>query len=205
MGAGVYQEMKRILLFIMQTKFYSWLLLHIIPYIRFTTYYTSLRGNKYHQGYDLLRPGHIILTVDRKKLTSLLIPGDFSHAAFCVGKYPEEYEVAEMTHTNYTKSHFFDICKEADRVVILECPDFSAGYIQQMIDNCMSFETATYDLSFDLGVKALYCSELVYQADFRRILKVDLSDLAGLGRAYISPDGLYAAKNVRVVWDSDNP
>jgi len=54
-----------------------------------------------------------------------------------------------------------------------------------------------------MGVKALYCSELVYQSDFERRLDVNLEDLAGLGRKYISPDGLYKAKNVRVVWDSD--
>lgn len=196
--------MKRLLLFIMQTKFYVWLLKSVIPYVRFTTYYTSLRGKKYHSGYELLKPGHIILTLDRKKLTSILIPGDFSHAALCVGKHPDSYEIAEMTHTDYTKSHFFDICKEADRVVILECPDFSDGYIHKMIEKCMSFENAKYDTDFSLGVEALYCSELVYQSDFAKFLQVDLSDLAGLGRPYLSPDGLYRAKNVRVVWDSDN-
>jgi hypothetical protein len=196
--------MKRLLVFFMHTKLYSWLLLHVIPFIRFTTYYTSLRGKKYHAGYELLKPGHILLTLDRKKLTSLLIPGDFTHAAFCVGKHPDEYEVAEMTHTNYTKSHFFDICKEADRVVILSCPDFSDGYIQKMIEKCMSFQDAKYDVEFVLGVQALYCSELVYQSDYLRVLQVDLSDIAGLGRPYLSPDGLYAAKNVKVVWDSDN-
>lgn len=196
--------MKRILIFIMHTNLFRWLLKDVIPYIRFTTYYTSLRGNKYHKGYELLKAGHILLTLDRKKLTSLLIPGDFSHAAFCVGKHPELYEVAEMTHQDYCKSHFFDICKEADRVVILECPDFSNGYIQLMIEKCKSFEGAVYDTDFSLGVEALYCSELVYQSDFKRILQVDLSDIAGLGRPYLSPDGLYAAKNVKIVWDSDN-
>ena len=195
--------MKSFLVWFMKTKLYKWALKSVIPYIRFTTYYTSLRGHKYVQGYELLKPGHIILTNDKKKLTSLLIPGEFSHAALCVGKHPDQWEIAEMTHTNFTKSHFFDLCKEADRVVILECVDFSNGYIERMIDKAMSFEGAKYDSEFTLGVDALYCSELIYQADFAKFLQVDLSDLAGLGRLYLSPDGIYRAKNGRVVWDSE--
>ncbi|WP_247627962.1 hypothetical protein, partial [Aeromonas genomosp. paramedia] len=80
--------MRKLLLFIMQTKTYNWLLKSVIPYIRFTTYYTSLRGAKYHEGYDLLRPGDVIVTRDRLKLTTMLIPGYWAHAALCIGKHP---------------------------------------------------------------------------------------------------------------------
>ena len=194
---------KKLLVWLMNTEFFEWLLKNVIPYIRFTTYYTSLRGAKYHEGYDKLKPGHIILTIDKKKLTSLLIPGSFAHAALCLSKSGPDYEIAEMTHTDYTKSYFFDICKEADRVVILECLDWDHRYVRAVIDKCLEFEDAVYDVKFGFGVKALYCSELVYQSDFERRLDVNLEDLAGLGREYISPDGLYKAKNVRVVWDSD--
>ena len=199
-------KLKRPLVWLMNTRFYEWLTLHVIPYIRLTTYYTSLRGRKYQEGYAKLQPGHIILTVDKKKLTSLLIPGDWAHAALCVGKKSavyDGYEVAEMTHTNYTKSYFFDICKESDRVVILRCVDWDQAYTRKVIDKCRSFENAVYDTKFDFGVKALYCSELVFQSDFERRLDVKLDDLSGLGRQYISPDGLFKAKNVRIVWDSD--
>ena len=197
--------MKKILVWMMNTDTYLWLLKHVIPYIRFTTYYTSLRGAKYQEGYKKLKPGHIILTIDKKKLTSLLIPGTFAHAALCLAKSdsPNVYEVAEMTHTDYTKSYFFDICKEADRVIILECVDWDEEYVQQVIAKCLEFEGAVYDVKFGFGVKALYCSELVYQSDFERRLNVNLEDLAGLGREYISPDGLYKAKNIKVIWDSD--
>ena len=193
---------KRLLLAVMQTKLYAWLLLRVVPFIRFSTYYTSLRGWKYHRGYRLLRAGDIVLTTDRKKLTTLLIPGEFTHAAQCIDMF-SEWEICEMTHENFTKSCFFDLCKEADRVVILRCRDFDHAYVKQLVEKCRSFQDAVYDLQFDLGVKALYCSELVYQSDFERRLQVSLEDLAGLGRPYISPTGLYHAKNVDVVWDSD--
>ncbi len=195
---------RKFLVWLMNTRFFEWMCIKVIPYIRFTTYYTSLRGARYHEGYEKLKPGHILLTIDKKKLTSLLIPGTFAHAALCLAKANGGgYEVAEMTHTNYTKSYFFDICKEADRVVILECVDWDEDYIQAVIAKCLEFEDAVYDVKFHLGVKALYCSELVYQSDLEGRLDVNLDDLAGLGRLYISPDGLFKAKNVRVVWDSE--
>jgi hypothetical protein len=193
---------RKILLFFMQTSFYSWLVMSVIPYIRLTTYYTSLRGWKFHRGYQLLKPGHIILTIDRKKLTTFLVPGEFTHASFCVAK-GLEFEVAEMTHNNFTKSHFFDICKESDRVVILRCSKFDEDYTKKVIERCLSFQGVSYDTGFELGVKSLYCSELVYQSDYERRIEADLSDIAGLGRPYISPDGIFNSKNVELVWDSD--
>ena len=102
---------KRLLGGFMQTKIYEYLLKNIIPYIRFTTYYTTLNGKKYHEMYEQLKPGDVILTTDKKKLTSLLIPGEFSHAAFCVS-LDKKWETSEMTHEDYRKSCFFDLCKE---------------------------------------------------------------------------------------------
>ena len=178
------------------------MLLKVIPYVRFTTYYTSFRGWKYQRGYALLQPGDILVGVDKKKLTHLLIEGTFSHAIQCVAK-GTEFECAEMTHHNFTRSCFFDICKEADRVVILRCRDYDAAYIEKVIAACLSHADATYNVTFELGIPALYCSELIYISDVEKRLQVSLADLAGLGRPYISPDGLYQAKNVDVIWDSD--
>jgi hypothetical protein len=192
----------------MRTRFYNWLLRDIIPYVRFTTYYADFPGYKYHEGYFLLKPGDIILTVDDKKLTTKLISkatGEegFSHAAFCVSKN-QIFEVAEMTHKDFTKSCFFDICKEATRVVILRCSDFDNAYINEMIKLTSQFANCKYDTQFKLGIEALSCSELVYYYDFQHRLKVDLTPILG-NDPYISPMGLFQAKNVRIVWDSSKP
>jgi len=193
----------RPLLWLMQTKFYYWLLIEVIPYIRFTTYYTSFRGYQYHAGYALLQPGDIILTRDNKKLTTVLIPGEMTHAAMCVSK-DGKWEISEMTHENYVKNCFFDLCKEADRVVIMRCTDFDPDYTQKVIEKCKSFVGAQYNIEFEFGIKALYCSELDYQSDFERRWNVSLEDLAGLGRPYISPTGFLHARNGLIVYDSDN-
>lgn len=191
----------KLILWLMETKIYNYMLLHVVPFIRFTMYYTSFKGWKYHQGYKLLQPGDILLTQDKKKLTTIIIGGEYSHAALCVSK-DGVFEVAEMTHTHYTKSCFFDICKEADKVAILRCVDWDEEYKKKVIETCLSFSDAIYDNRFQFGVKTLYCSELVYLADFEKRLDVSLEDLAGIGRPYISPYGLYKAKNVEIIWEA---
>ena len=187
----------------MQTQFYAWLVKKIIPYIRFTTYYTSMRGKIYHKVYDAIEPGHIILTVDKRKLTTFLIPGEWAHAAVCVST-DKEFEVAEMTHTDYTKSTVADLCFEADRVRVLRCSKFNYAYKQQFIKKCRSFEDVPYDDQFVLGVKALSCSELVWASDFEGRIGASTEDIAGLGREYISPSGIFKAKYLNYVIDTDN-
>lgn len=207
-----------LLLWFMDTKLYVFLLKKVIPYIRFSMYYTTMKGWKYKRGYKLLKPGHFLLTLDRAKLTGFLIPGDVTHAVFCVGKGDDvEWETSEMTHEDYTKSTFFDVCKESDRVLICECTDWDEAYTKQVIERVKSLQQAKYDTKFVLnslsaqplvedskfGFRFLACSELIYEGDFEHRLQVSLEDVAGLGRPYISPVGLLKGKNVRVVWDSD--
>ena len=193
---------RRFMAWLMVTSFYEYVLRHIIPYIRFTTYYTTMRGFIYHALYEKLKPGDVILSYDKKKLTTLLIPGQFSHASMCVS-LDQNWEVSEMTHSDYTKSTFFDICKESDRVVLMRCIHSTPGVIEDAISRCKSFSGAEYDFEFKLGVKALYCSELVHQSYAGNFLEVNLEDVVGLGREYISPTGLYKAKNLVVVADSN--
>lgn len=193
---------RRLILRMTETSVYKWLLLKVIPYVRFSFYYTSIRGWQYFQGYNRLKPGHILLTTDKWKLTSLLIPGEWSHAALCVGK-DRPVEIHEMTHHNFTMSTFFDILKESTRVVILRCTDWDDAYVMQVIEKSWSFIDTPYDTSFLPGPRLLGCSEHIYEADFGRRLQVDTSDLLGLGMPYVTPDDIYRARNVEVVWDSD--
>lgn len=190
----------------MESRVYSWVLYYIVPFIRFSFYYTSIRGSHYREGYALLKPGDIILTRDNWKLTSFLIPGHLIHAALCVAKDDTDpsFEVAEMVRTGYRKSEFYDICHEADHVVILRCTDWDEEYIKQVVETCLSFDGLDYDVKFELGIKTLYCSELIVASDPEKRLDVSYADLIGLGRPYISPMGIYKAKNTELVWDSSN-
>lgn len=194
------------LVWLTNTKAYAYLMKRVIPYIRFTTYYTSLRGDKYHEGYRMLQPGDFVLTVDKKKLTTFLIPGTFSHAAFCVAKNDSSIlpEIIEMTHTDYTKSWFFDLCKEADRVAIFRILNADLKYISKMIFTARQMDGTPYDITFTLGLKALSCSELIYFIDSEKRMQASLKDIHGLNRPYITPDGLAKAAKVVCVYDSDD-
>ena len=194
---------RKAILMLFESPIYKWLILKLFPYVRFTCYYTSFRGWKYMRGYKILQPGDIIITNDKWKLTSLLVPGEWTHAALCVDK-GSEFEVAEMTHTDFTRSTFFDLCRESTRLVILRCVAWDAEYVKKVIETCLSFKDAEYDIKFEYGVKALYCSELVVSSDVEKRLQASDEDILGLGMKYISPTGIYKAKNVEVVWDSNN-
>jgi hypothetical protein len=109
-----------------------------------------------------------------------------------------------MTHKDFTKSTFADMCFEADRVAIIRCSDWDKDYIKKVTGNIKAQQHAKYDVEFSLDNEFLYCSELILLADEEKRLDVDLEDLEQLGREYLSPTGLWNAKNVTVVWDSDN-
>jgi len=194
---------RKAILMLFETRLWSWLLLDIIPYIRFTCYYTSFPGWKYMRGYRHLEAGNFILTIDKWKLTGLLIPG-WDHAGLCINK-GHEFEIAEMTHTNFTKSTFFDLCKTSTRVSIWECPGWDWDYIYQVIiPTCLSFENTPFDVKLEKGIKALACSEMVFESDPERRMGASDEDILGLGIPYVSPTGLSKAKNVRCKWDSNN-
>lgn len=194
--------MKKLILLLMQTRVYAFLLKHVVPYVRFTTYYADFHGRKYEEARALVSSCDVILTTDKMKLTSLLIPGIVDHAALSLYGHTD---IAQMTHKDFTRDTLFDICKESTRVIVMRCPDIysDSRYKFMMIRTCAGFSRAKYDQKFELGVESLYCSELVYQTDFQRRIKCDLSDLAGLGRPYISPMGLLFASNMFCVYDSD--
>lgn len=198
---------------LMRTKLYNWLLKDVIPYIRFTTYYAHPTNKNYpkwgallNEGYKQLKPGHIILTVDEKKLTTKLISAftgeeGFSHAAQCLSK-DGVFEIAEMTHSDFTRSTWADVCFESTRVVILECTDYDEEYIEVMKTLTPEFSDKPYDNMFKMGIEALSCAELCYMYDYQNRMKVNLEPILGQ-KPYISPMGLYKGQNIRVVWDSD--
>jgi hypothetical protein len=163
-----------------------------------------MRGDKYKEAYEKIKPGDIILCRDSWKLTSWLIPGKYSHAALCVDKgMYTKFEVAEMGHKGFTESTFYDIFAESTDIAILRCKDWDKEYIKKVIEKCKSFENTPYDITFSFKIEALYCSELIYHSDIEKRLQISLEDLVGIGRPYISPMGLYKAKNCEIIWDSE--
>lgn len=199
---------KKFALSLMKSKPYNFFLRYIFPKLRFTTSYGGIPGHKYSEAYSKLKKGSCVLTVDKYK-ASAIVPGIFSHAAPCVDLVKDwesgKYEIGEMTAPGYTKSFFYDVCREATRIVIIDCVDFNEVDRYALCEQIKKYEGTKYDNGFSLGVSDLYCSELFYQAEILTVgkFKFDLSDLVGLGIPYISPDGLLFAKNAIVLYDSE--
>lgn len=220
---GLKLIISNLMAFLYTQKWFHNFMMIIVPKLRLSTYYAQPSNKNYtrwgalaRKGYEYLKPGHIVLTLDEKKLSNVIIGKatakyangevDFipSHAALCVAKdRKENFEIAEMTHEDFTRSTWEDLCYEATRVVILECTDFDEKYIKEkLIPTCLSFKDKKYDIVFDQGKKDLICSELVYFSDVEKRLDVKLDPILGF-KPYISPVGLYKGKNVKVIWDSE--
>jgi len=192
----------KLILGIMDSDFYHWFAFRVFPYLRFSNYYSEIEGWQYKRAYDLLKNGDMILATDKKKASALVIGGDLKHVGICVDKH-SEWEISEMTHVGYRKSTFFDMCKESDIIVVVRGKRFDDDYIKNVfIPNVKSYENVGYDLSFEFGVKALYCSELVYVSDVEKRLNLDTSDLVGIGREYVSPQAIFDTDQIEVIYDS---
>lgn len=224
MKSTLLKKLKQYTLFwLMDTDLWFNLLKYIIPYIRFTTYYPKMKRLVYNTLYSRLQPGDILFQIDDQKLTAKIIGGTWSHVAICVGKGEGKVEVVDMTHEDFRETDFFEFCKEGSRVAIgrINDPRWTPEVNQKFIDNVWAEKGSIYNFSFrskekydprkhgpttkDGGkiYKFNYCSQLPMVADQLDIIDANWEDLAGLGVPYISPTGLYKAKNMMIVADSD--
>lgn len=186
----------RFLLWLMGTKFYKFLLKYVIPEI--TIFHgvgpNYLMKKKLSQS---MKAGDFILSKSGFHLTNLLIGGRFSHGAVVIG----DDKIAEMTANDFDIVDVNKFCKGTTRIALMRIKKIPDDYGQAIADKAMQFADRRYDTNFELGVEALYCSELCYQSDFEHRMGADLTDLVGMGRPYISPEGIYSAKNLEVVFE----
>ena len=170
------------------------------------------------KGYEHLEPGYLIFTIDDKKFTSKVIGSATkeiggekpyfmpSHVALCVAKGRDlSWEISEMTHLNYTKSTWEDVCRQSTRVVIARCTDWDDEYVDNTIIPMATspcFQNKLYDNKFQMSLNKLACSELPYHADLERRAKIDLSPVIG-NQPYITPVGWVLGENIEIIWDSD--
>lgn len=191
----------KFLLWLMSTRFYKFLLKYVIPEI--TIFHGP--GPNWVVKESLRRtmlPGDVLLSKSSFHLTNLLIGGRFSHGAMVISTD----KIAEMKANDFDLTDVNKFCEGATRIALLRLKPFDENYANQMANTAMSFSNAQYDTSFTLGVESLYCSELCFQSDIENRMDVDLSDLVGMGRPYVSPEGLYSAKGLQVIFEwADRP
>lgn len=180
----------------MSTKVYKFILKYVIPKIQI---FQASGPSWYVKNLILtnMKPGDMILSKRAFYLTNLLIGGKYSHGAVVL----EYNQIAEMTASNFEVVDINKFCEGATSIALLRFKNYDDLYGNKVAAMALSFADAKYDTDFKLGVEALYCSELCYQSDFERRMKADLTDLVGMGRAYISPVGVYEADGLELIYE----
>lgn len=153
-----------------------------------------------------LQPGRCLLIKDPLKLSHILIGGKWSHAGIHTREVAGIPLIAEMGHADFQEVPLRKFLGKSRHVAVI-APDAWEGvgdytpYLQTMAERAqiLGYSSHSYDFTFSHGEKSLYCSELIYLADYEQRYQADMSDLIGLNHPYISPDGLYKAKRARVI------
>lgn len=180
--------LRRLALKILSTVPVQFFLSRILPLIRFSTSPPKITGQEWQRFIAMIKPGDLVFSVDRSKLSSVLIPGEWDH----VGIVSEDSMIVEAHFPKVRKIHPFDFCHTSDAVGVLRPFPSTAAVLAS---RCDSFIGIGYDTLFRKGAESLYCSELVWQCDQDNDLGFDTSDAVGLGIEYLSPDGLWDSKN----------
>lgn len=201
------QELRKILLDIAY-PFLKWASGKHLPYT-----HKAVTGQDYYRVLPLLKSGHIFVTKIRGELTSVIIPGYWSHAAIftpqVIGNINEFVTEAEGPGVILTDLVSFLLTK--DEFMVLE-PIGTPNYVMELAaDLAHRAVGAMYDYSLQVEFcdsipKAFYCSGLVWWAYDRacKEFKFPSTFVAKkqLGVFTISPDDIAKSGRFRVVFDS---
>lgn len=137
-----------------------------------------------------VQPGDLVFSVDRTKLSNILIGGFWAH----VGVVDQNLEIVEAHFPLVRRIHPAEFCFTSDIVGIIR-PQ-SVDLRQHIATKCGMFVGMPYDTLFVDGRESLYCSELVWTLDEDNQLGFDTTDEVGLGIGYVSPDDLWNSTNI---------
>lgn len=186
----------KFLIWLMSTKLYRFFLRYILPNIKFL-HAPGPNWDAKQKLRELMQPGDIMISKDTYALTNLIIGGKFSHGSVVTGKDT----IAQMTANDFDVVDVNEFSEGCTRIALLRIKDLDGGYGEKVSLFAMTLSDRRYDVRFTLGVEALYCSELCYQSDYEHRMEADLTDLVGMGRPYISPDGLYDAHGLEIIYE----
>lgn len=194
--------LKKIYIWVASSWAWQFLLTWIIPAIRFGG--KPITDAQIQELSSVIQKGDCILLKDPKKLSHILIGGTWSHAAICTSFLDDQYPVfGEMGHAGFQEVNIKKLVGYSTKIAVIRPKDADFTYMKLMGEEArrIGLLSIGYDFIFSLGEKSLYCSELVYLADYHKLYQANLDDLAGLGHPYISPDGLYKAKGAKIVFE----
>lgn len=197
---------------------HGWILNLITPFLKWSSgkhlpfTHKLITGLDYYQIEYLLQPGDIFLTRIRGELTTLIIPGFFSHAAiYCPEGAGDVNEfVMEAEGPGVVRTDLVSFLLSKDYVVIRR-PRLTEDQRILAAQYATAQRGLPYDYNFKFsmsGQKAFYCSELVWwsYAQACALAKVECPfvPVDQLGVATITPDDIYTSNNFNTIYDSRN-
>jgi uncharacterized protein YycO len=119
-----------------------------------------LRGSLYVTAMGRIRPGDIILTRTAWRPTNLIFPGRWTHVLIVL----REDLLVEAKLPRVRESYLVDVWASASSVKIVRPRFMTAAQLAEAALVARGMVGTPYDLEFEPGPKALYCSELVWRA-----------------------------------------
>ena len=124
-------------------------------------------------------------------LKNLIVPGKYHHVAYWD---TERQVVIEMQNDGYEETQLEDFLCRYTEVVVCKCTNFDSNYKTKFVRNLRSYSDKEYDSDFSFNTKAMYCSEMGFQADQGR--KMEYIPEKVLWKTVILPYGLYKSKHM---------
>ncbi len=198
--ALAYWQRRALLFGLMETRFWAWVLKNIIRKLRVPWEAPRMTAAKYRAVWAAARPGAILLGTKAGWLANKLTPGLTSHGALFLGYN----RVAETTGEGDTTIDLMDFCFHYSRIIVGECTDWDAAYINgTILPESAKLEGTEYDHAFKPGKKRVYCFERIELVDTEGRLKIQHELLFGK-RKLVTGDSIMNADNFEVVCDTDN-
>jgi hypothetical protein len=184
----------------METWAYRHIFCWLVRTIRLPILYGRLSNATIAHIDRLIKPGDIILVGNPWKLQAWLIPGPFDHGALVVDRTEKSAVIGEMTASGYGEVPFKNWLKHYTKVAVLRCATWDKEYIEKMLAFIRKLWGTPYNDQFTFGPESLYCFAMCVAADADKLMRVDTSDLLGLGREYINGDDLFNSPDVCYIY-----
>lgn len=147
----------------------------------------------------LMKPGDILITSTRGELTTILIPGFWSHNAIVV----DENSCVEAIGLGVVKTDLIDFILTRDYAVLMRPKNMSDEQLQKVADFTISKIGAMYDYEFESDNEQFYCSELAYRGLKEVDPKFPFELRERMGQMTVVPEDFWrAADKFDLIWSS---
>ena len=152
-----------------------------------------VKGAEIRRILNVLKPGDIILRRFNRYVSSMFIPGFWTHACIYMGNDTITHAVGE----GVCQEDILDFCR-CDCVAVLRFKNLTPDLLNKVCAsaNEMVKEDIQYDYAFTDNNGTVYCTELV-NICFNNAFIDDFSEVAGIHM--IIPDHIYESKQVELI------